>query len=398
MKVFTGAADGPDLVECALTASRRLQEKSSCAPDLLLASFTALGDVDGVKRALVDAFPGTPVLGSSTCRGLVSDDGVFGFGRSAVGLVAFFDEEGAFGTAVEPIRDDVASATKAAAMRAQEAADRLGETPDLIWVHASPGVEEAMLLSLGEIFGAGVTIAGGSCADEEIAGDWSLFDAASLQNNAVGLALFYAEKEPAHYFQNGYAPTPRRGKVTSARGRVLETIDGEPAADVYDAWSKGLLAGVAPGEPILSKSTWAPLGRAIGSIEAGGGARFEYYCLLHPESATETGGLALFAEVAEGDTVTFMTGERERLIERPALVARSSMEKLPGDDATGAMMVFCAGCMLAVDGDIPTIAKDVAATYGDVPFLCTFTFGEQGSFANGERQHGNLMISSTVFS
>ena len=110
------------------------------------------------------------------------------------------------------------------------------------------------------------------------------------------------------------------------------------------------------------------------------------------------GELHLFADVTEGASIVLMKSGREELIRRATQVARTSLEMVPeGTGVAGGLMVFCAGCMLALGDDIAPAAEEIRAAYGDLPFLGVFTFGEQGSFLNGERMHGNLMISSTLF-
>jgi hypothetical protein len=88
---------------------------------------------------------------------------------------------------------------------------------------------------------------------------------------------------------------------------------------------------------------------------------------------------------------------KRRLIERAGRAAQV-IERLPGgaDSLAGGLMVYCAGCMLAVDDEMPNVAREVGNSMGGAPFVGCFTFGEQGFMAD-RNMHGNLMISAIAF-
>merc|ERR1719247_194917 len=63
--------------------------------------------------------------------------------------------------------------------------------------------------------------------------------------------------------------------------------------------------------------------------------------------------------------------------------------------ASGALIMYCAGCMLQVETDLDDIAQGFAASLRQ-PFLATFPFGEQGR-EGGRNRHGNLMYAVLLF-
>jgi hypothetical protein len=79
-------------------------------------------------------------------------------------------------------------------------------------------------------------------------------------------------------------------------------------------------------------------------------------------------------------------------------VAREAASRLPhgAQSLAGGLMVYCAGCMMAVGPRMPEVAGNVAAGFDGHPFIGTFTFGEQGQMV-GRNVHGNLMISAVAF-
>lgn len=93
-----------------------------------------------------------------------------------------------------------------------------------------------------------------------------------------------------------------------------------------------------------------------------------------------------------------MRGNRPNLVERAGKVAAAAASMLPGGPASlaGGLVIYCAGCMLAVGNEMPKVSRAVSASLDGAPFLGCFTFGEQGSIL-GRNAHGNLMISAIAF-
>ena len=62
----------------------------------------------------------------------------------------------------------------------------------------------------------------------------------------------------------------------------------------------------------------------------------------------------------------------------------------------GGLVVYCAGCQMAVGDKMSDVAREVADNFKQRPFLGCFTFGEQGCISD-RNVHGNLMISAVAF-
>jgi hypothetical protein len=72
--------------------------------------------------------------------------------------------------------------------------------------------------------------------------------------------------------------------------------------------------------------------------------------------------------------------------------------RLTPRQAHGALVVCCAGNLLAIGDEISKVAENIRRSLCDGDFLGIFTFGEQGCFLGVAGGHGNLMTSSIVFS
>jgi len=94
-----------------------------------------------------------------------------------------------------------------------------------------------------------------------------------------------------------------------------------------------------------------------------------------------------------------MRGTSEALRTRAGRVAADALAlaRLRPNEAAGALVIFCAGCMLTIRDELDDVVASLREVLDGVPFLGCFTFGEQGCFVGGENCHGNLMISVTVF-
>jgi hypothetical protein len=384
-------------------------------PDLVIAYYT-VEHGESVFDALRRRLPSGDYAGCSSCRGVMTEDGLFGFDRPGFALWGLRDPDGAYGTGFAPISASDAADGAALAAAAQQAARRAyqgaveragrpGELPELVWVMAVPGIEEAVLQGLDAVTGGQVPIAGGSAADNTIEGGWTCFAGDGIAGSGVAVTVLFPTTSLSTSFQSGYEPAGPSGVVTRCEGRLVLSIDDRPAAEVYDEWTGGLLTAALAGDErnVLGLTTMAPLGREIGRIAVDQHS-VPYYSLLHPERVTDRLGMILFAEVVEGERLHLMQGSISSLVSRAGRVADTARSLLVDGqrgrrkvELAGGLVIYCAGCMLAVGDSLPGVAEEVTTALDRQPFIGAFTFGEQGCLLGGENRHGNLMISVAVF-
>jgi hypothetical protein len=204
----------------------------------------------------------------------------------------------------------------------------------------------------------------------------------------------YPSTATYYTFQNSYSMTQTSGLITRAQGRTLYEIDGRAAAEVYNEWTNGAIEQFMSGGNVLAATSLYPLGRFVS--EVGGSA---FHRLAHPETVTEDGALTLFANVEAGETLVLMAGTEGTLVSRAGRLAQAALNvgRISADQIAGALVVYCAGCMLTVQDQMDEVVSSLNTALGEKPFVGTFTFGEQGCFLSGENYHGNLMISVVVF-
>jgi len=395
MEIASGTSTNPDSQTAIKEAYAELNKNLTKLPDLIMLYASVTYDSKILIDELKTLTPDTHICGGTSCQGVMTETGFHSVNGTGLGLFAITDSRGSYGVGAARQTGDLRAAASQAAKDALADAKRAGEIPDLVWITGAPGQEEQLLLGIEDVLGADVPIIGGSTADNTISGDWEQFAGDKIYQDAVVVGVLFPSAKTVFSFHSGYTPTQHQGVVTRASERTIYEIDNEPAAVVYNRWTDGLIEEyISEGGNILGVTSLFPLGREVGEI-----ADVPYFKLSHPETVTAEQGITLFSNVQQGDDIVLMTGSRNSLVERAGRVTSNAQDQhdWQSEDVLGAMVVYCAGCMLTIQEDMDRVAMEIKAALGDKPFLGMFSFGEQGCFVGGENRHGNLMISSIVF-
>ena len=390
----------------ALTELGRAIDNSGIKPAFICVFYDSDHDDTSIFNYVRKRFPGVALLGGTSCGGVMSETGLAGTG--SIGMLLVDDAEGNYGVASVRLGSNPSACAEQALHAALAAADCAGELPELIWIYQALGQEEAVIEGLRHVVGDRCPIIGGSAADNAIAGAWRQLGPDGPMNDGLVVAVLFSSGGLGFAFQCGYEPTGDSGIATRVgcapdahcgdgakpSGRRVLAIDGEPAADVYNRWTGGVVSEkLDTGGSILMDTTMYPLGVDVGEIEG-----VTHYLLIHPERVLENRALSTFACIEEGTRLYSMRGDRTRLIERAGKVASAAAATLPGgiENLAGGLVVYCAGCMLAVGEQMPEVATAVSTSFNGMPFVGCFTFGEQGAVLD-RNAHGNLMISAIAF-
>ena len=379
----------PDVAVADLAA--RLDVDGLGRPDFVALHFAVGLDAAAVHAAAAGAFGAGALHGGSSCLGVMGSDGV-DLGGAGIGAFAVWDRDGCYGTASAGLDADAETAAGNAARAALARAGRPGEMPDLVWLTVAPGREEQVLAGVRSVVGSRTVIVGGSAADNDVTGQWAQFGPGALHRDGLVVSVLFPSRPIASVYQSGYTPTDRSGHVTRVRGRRLIEIDGRPAAAVLHEWSGGKvpMAGAAP-RAILADATLWPLGRVMRHV-----AGVPFHLLAHPATAHPDGSVDLFADVDPGDRLWQMQGTADGLVARAGRVAARA-RAAAGGRVSGALVIYCGGCMLAVRDRMDEVARDITLALGaGTPWLGVFSFGEQGMVSGDGVRHGNLMVSCSV--
>lgn len=366
-------------------------------PSHIVCYYTEEYDAAQLSHLLSQAFPSTPIQGSSSCKGLISEKGhhvgpVVGF------YVMYFDSNTISTTAITHLEEFgsqrfVTHNIRHTIESALEGIDRLGEIPDLVILHASPGCEEQIIQSLSDVFLTPVPVIGGSCADTNYEHKWSIFTQKKAERHGMSVSLIFSQKKMLTTFTTGFYPTELKGRVTESNNRTLYTIDDQRAIDVYRAWTKPHIDIDDQYKSLFDITSMYPIGRKVQTSSG-----LEHYKLTHLTSKSVDDGINLFTSLSVGDEIVLMRGDVEMLITRASkLISLAQNDNILQKPIVGAINIFCAGSMLQIESSLALICRDLQIALNHQPFLCPFTYGEQGQFYDGEVVHGNLMFSSVVF-
>lgn len=343
-------------------------------------------DVDALRRGLAKALPETAFVGVTSCLSVIGSGQLLRGPQAAAALWLCGDVRVSI-AAREATTPDEATGRQLA----HQALEGLepGRTPKFALFHATPGAEEPLLRGLSVEL-KDVPLLGGSAADDDISGGWSVFTRDARYPAGAVVALVDWPGKVATPYLSGAMPTELQGSVTRVEGRVIYEIDGKPAAEVYNAWLNGALDDeLSKGGVILGKTTLVPLGivRSFGIT------------LVHPERVLlPSKALTTFAEVAQGERVTLVRSSKVGMQGRPGnLISRAMAEAhITRDELQAVLLVYCAGCMLAIEPSTSTMVDSLQSVIGRVPVVGGFHFGEQGCPAPGRIVHGNLMTGALI--
>jgi hypothetical protein len=367
-------------------------------PSLVLLSTTVDYDLQAVHRTLSELAGAAAFLGGTSCGGVMTDEGFFGVGGPALALFAVGDREGDYGVGDAPLGDDPREAARRAMKAALADAECEGQLPTAVWMVTTPGGEEQVVLGIADVVGQDVPLVGGSAADNTLEGKWRQIVPAGVREGHVCVAALFPSSGIGveTSFHSGYDTTGKTGTVTRAENRVIQQIDNEPAATVYNEWTGGVLDDIlaAGGGELLAKTNLFPIGRRAAVVQG-----VPYFVLSHPERAFPDGSMRLFTDVHAGDSIVCMSGSVDNLVARAGNVARSALSRaqVTPERAHAALIVFCGGCFLTVKERIDEVHRNIVEALDGLPFFVTFTFGEQGRIVGAGNRHGNLMIATLAF-
>lgn len=393
--IATAAAAATATTAATAHCIQQLLAQNIHAPQYFMIHADAQHDLAALRTALHQQWPNTSIHAATSCLGSMTATATHIGPEPGLCIMAITDPHGDYGTACGSL--DAAPRTAAAALvrQALAAAQRLGETPAMVWMSSAPGSEEEVIAGLQDVVGTATPIVGGSAADNAIAGQWQVMANADPVGNGLVVSVLFPSTRIGTAFHSGYLPTEQRGRITRSSRRRIYEIDGAAAADVYTDWTQRTVTRPATGSVnvLMASSLW-PLGRQVDEISG-----TDIYMLSHPETLAADGSMTLFTDVAQGEELVLMRGTAESLLETPALVSQAAcrMGEIQPDQVAGMILVFCAGCMLTVQHRLDEIRQSLNATLPHIPFIAAFTFGEQGPALANRNVHGNLMISAVVF-
>ncbi|MBU4298703.1 FIST C-terminal domain-containing protein [Patescibacteria group bacterium] len=342
--------------------------------------------------------PNVQIHGGSSSIGVLTKEGFHIGDVGSLALIAVASERMDFGVAGVSLDEfSPQEAGKKAIELAMKNAQKEG-LPQIVYMTASPGVEEKILPGIEEVLGIDIPIIGGSSGDNHLTGKWHEFANDNIYTNGVVLTAVYTDLKIGQDYEHSYLSSENKGIATKVEGRVLYEIDGKPAAEVYNEWTGGLVKEILKkGGTILSEvSAFYPLARGVK-----GAGKEIFYISVMPYTVNEDKSLGLFANIETGDEVMLLHGTWELLLNRAYSTPKKalSVKAIPSGKGLFGIYTFCAGAMFAVPeverAKFPVLVDNAL---GGIPFIGAFTLGEQIFLPGTGNRHANLVNSMIVFS
>ena len=399
-----------------------------CAPSLLVFHATASHDAHALRRTLRQRYPNSVLHGASSCRGVMTERGSCAPEHAhALALFAIVDPGGVYSSGLAPLpvvsaeapgeaaRHAGEHAGEQAALRAKASVEAAvgGVRPDVLVMSATPGCEEAVLRGVALVF-PGVPVFGGSAADDGTFDKWFVVGTDSvLHGEGVLITAMFTSCHVAVSLASLHRPTEHRVLVTKlgADHRTIAELDHVPAAERYNELTGGAISrklAELKSTPAAQRdelnihldSVLCPLGRV--SFDGDGTRHFQ---LIEPGAITRDLAITTFAEVKDQEELCLLQVQSEGELVAAAEGAAQAAVGWTGPafgQARGALLIYCAGCFLALQPHMATVAERIVRGMPKpdgkpLPFACGFTFGEQGPIGKTESMHANLMFNICLF-
>jgi hypothetical protein len=375
-------ASTSDAVKAAVDAAKATLPDGKVATIAVVSATSERGG-EAVATAFKEALGDIPFVGATSCGAVLTRDGPIAGGIS----VMLLSYEGVAHASGE-FREDVFATSKRAA---QDLCDGLGgRAVKAIYMASSPGNEEAVMLAIESVFGSDIAVLGGSAADNDVSGSWSVFH--NGKAFGAGVAMFAVAGDgikAGACLSSPYKPTETSLKVTEANGRSLIKLDGKPAADaLFDLVGDTIAAEYEEGGMILGPMSIRPF-----ALKRDGD-----YIAVHVAGIEQPAGTVnLFAEAAVGDELVQMEnvcgGDAASAAGRAIKDSFYAAMKSGGLSSPAAtFLVYCGGLGIAVGDALATnLTEDFASLPLPAAALGVTAFGEQGP-TGPCNQHRNLSV------
>ncbi|MBP2025153.1 FIST signal transduction protein [Peptoniphilus stercorisuis] len=385
LRIKTSSSINKDVVTAGKDAANKFKDS---LPDMKMAFVYSGAQYEQNKliQSISKELPNIPLIGNTSFTGVITPEGFISSDDGFVGIMGLIDPDLKVGVAILEGGDSPRDIGRKVAEIAKKSAN-MTKSPDFFYMVASPGEEEFYLKGITEVIGR-VPFFGGSAADNEIAGKWSLFTDELVVSNGVAVAFFYTDSEFTNVFTGAYNETSNVGIITEIKNnRTLVKINDKTAIEQYREWTNATYEDTIGGN-LLAYCINKPLGvkDRLGDLVA----------VRHPMNGNEDGSMDIGNNLAIGTAIIQLESTTDELINSVEDTLIELKNRVNGPIA-GLHLVHCGGRKAGIADRIDEVYEKVKNTIGDIPFIVEFTFGEYGYEDDGINTCGGLMLSFTAF-
>jgi hypothetical protein len=343
-------------------------------------------DQEQLIKGIKSVAPNLKIVGCTSNGAVMVPTGILDNPNGFAALLVFAGDDLVVGTAASDALDDARKTGRMVAREALKSAGKV-EAPNYFYMSAAPVQEEFFVKGIQDVIGR-VPFFGGSGADNDLTGKWSMFNENKVTKDGVTVAFFYTKEAIATTYTGAYHETKDMGVITKVNGnRQLMEIDHKPALDVYAKWCNYKLKDVMGGNLLVSAIT-KPIAvkDRLGDLAA----------IRHPMHGNEDLSMNIGNQLAVGTAVVRMEASVDELISATKVTLQETKSAL--HNPAGYMLIHCGGRKIAIGNRIKEVYQNIKSVAGDVPFVVAFTFGEYGYSKDCQvNTCGGLMLSFTGF-
>lgn len=329
-----------------------------------------------------ERYPEMIVMGMSSYHGVIHREG---FCRGIYGILIEAEDHVLFrAMAIDLLQvEDVRAQVR---LRLEPWKDELALRH--FFIHATQGDEERVLEGIEDAIPE-AHIFGATPGCDTFLGQGYVFLNETMLTRGVLILQFLSERVLCNITCGGYLAMQKKGVVTRAKGRVIEEIDGRPAAEVYNEWTDGMFDAYFRRGGALPRSIGLyPIGRICEEDSK------NKYWIVHPWFVdARQKSLRVFAEIPVNSRIQQMRGTEDSIELHIGMTIRKLFEQVDRSQCLFAFVMYCSGCASIISIRMDRVCEQALKAFGDLPFLGCTSFGEQGRLDGAlQNHHGNMMI------
>ena len=391
LKSKVGYSTNPNFYTMGLdTATQSTKDFSNIKLNFLFTSSN--GDIKEIIRG-VRSINDAPLIGCTSCGGLIVPDGVVSSPNGFAGMLSLNDPDMTIGVAIHEAGKDPRAIGRKVAIQAVENA-KTTRAPAYFYMVASPKEEEEYLMGIQDVIGR-VPMFGGSAADNDVSGNWKIICNDKVITDGVAVAFFYTDNEIATSFTGAYKETDNIGLITEVKNnRTLVSIDGVSALKKYAHWTN-----MSPSELLGRDLLVASINKPLGIKDPLGNLTVIRHPMFGNDMGTKTTSddtITLGNKVVEGTAIIQLEAPVDELISSTGDTLKDLKRKIYTEPAAY-VLIHCGGRKLGIGNRIGEVHKQLVRASRGIPFIVAFTFGEYGYDEHSSNICGGLMLSFTAF-
>ena len=388
LKSKVGYSTNPNFFTMGVeTATISTKDLSNIKLNFLFTS--SYGDTKEIVRG-VKTVNDAPLIGCTSCGGLIVPDGVISSPNGFAGMLSLNDPDMTIGVAIHEAGQDPRAIGRKVAIEAVENA-KTTRAPAYFYMVASPKEEEEYLMGIQDVIGR-VPVFGGSAADDTVDGNWKIICNDKVISDGVAVAFFYTDNEIVTSFTGDYKETDNIGLITEVKNnRTL--VDGVSALKKYAHWTNMSPSSLL-GKNLLVSSIYKPLGikDPLGNLTV----------IRHPMFGDDMGTktttddtITLGNKVVKGTAIIQLEATQDDLINATGNNLKALNKKIYPEPGAY-ILIHCGGRKLGIGDRIGEVHKQLVREAKGIPFITVFTFGEYGYDEHSANICGGLMLSFTA--